>query len=605
MRCRKAAALIGAASILAMPVAWAGPAQVDSPPPNDPVITTSVPVPQIPAAPQQPEAPVAQLPQQAPPIAPPPQAQPAAPAVPPAAPSPVQAPPELPVPPPVQVKPQAPVQVPQAPVQVSQPPVTTTVVPPSSAQVPPKTQAPKVTPPKSVPPTASVTSLPDSPPPSSVPQPSVPKASPQNPSSQVPTVKSPTAPGGMGVQEQPKPTEVPTPSDTKDVQGSAVPAESSPPKIAGSVPSIGQPAQETPSIVVPHGTSLPSAPGDAVDLPDLPKQPTGGGSHSGPPQQLPPPPPANPFPDWGHKPAVEAQPTPVPVSNGYPGGPPNGQPGGSCGPNGPCGPGGPCGGNGPCNQNGPPPPILGNHDVYNPWQHGNRRRPPPNPNVFVGPGQNNQVVIVNNVTQVNNTVINNAPANIYLTNFVTHDVLSFPANYGTPYNLPSGWCGGVGGSWGWSANVGVPGFGASFAGGGAFNVGGNCGYVPPPPIVQPLYIYSSGYAPWYTNDYFVPQGCGCVYANNTYLYGDYQQQVIEGQPQQVFVPTSYTPDIVFQQPTQGLPPFITGDNPVTNTASQSWFVRQPVILWFGIGIVVIGLLGLAYVNRQRLLSVFR
>lgn len=362
------------------------------------------------------------------------------------------------------------------------------------------------------------------------------------------------------------------------------------------------------------------------------------------PRQLPSPGPSNPFPNWGYNPPVEVKPLPVPGHGGGPcntpgcntngpgpigggcGTPPCSNPGpGTCGTppcSGPgpgnCGtppctnpgpPGGcgtpPCGGPGPGGGScgtppcGPPPPIIPDHPVYNPWQNGNHQLPPPNPDIFVRADDNGQVVFINNVTQINNTAVNNAPAVVYLTNFNTNRVFSFNANFGSPLYLSPGWCGGIGGSWGWSANVNVLGFGASFAGGGAFNVGAGCGYIPPPlPPVNPLPIYSPGYEPVYASNYFEPQGCGCVYADNTYLYGNYQQVEIQGVPQQAFVPTSYTPDIVFQQPTEGLPPFMTGDE----SMSTSWFARQPAVLWVSVGVVMLGLMGLAYVNRQRLMS---
>lgn len=364
------------------------------------------------------------------------------------------------------------------------------------------------------------------------------------------------------------------------------------------------------------------------------------------PRQLPSPGPSNPFPNWGYNPPVEVTPLPVPGYGGGPCGTPGcnnngpGPIGGGCGTppcsnsgpgncgtppcsgsgSGNCGmpscsnpgpPGGcgtpPCGGPGsgsgcgapPC---GPPPPIIPNRPVYNPWQNGNHQLPPPNPNIFVRADGDGQVMFINNVTQINNTAVNNAPAIVYLTNFNTNRVLSFNANFGSPLYLSPGWCGGISGSWGWSANVNILGFGASFAGGGAFNVGAGCGYIPPPlPPVNPLPIYSPGYQPVYASDYFEPQGCGCVYADNTYLYGNYQQVEIQGVPQQAFVPTSYTPDIVFQQPTEGLPPFMTGDEPV----SVNWFTRQPAVLWVSVGVVMLGLMGLAYVNRERLIGMLR
>lgn len=627
--------------------------------------TTVVPVPPVAPAPpvQAPPIPVIPTPGVGPPVNPVPQ-MPVVVPVPVQNPNPVPQPvpvvtPVVPAPEPVVVPQPAPPQAPtpvKIPVPVPQPaPVQERPVPapvreqPTVAPKPVPQPAPVQSPPSVIPTTQPVRPMPDStmvtpvvPPKTEAPR-DAPVAVPQTPQL-VPPIAASTGPTGtMG--QPPLPStgnrQLPPPGDTNDaspVVGSAV-------------------------AVVPHDTG--PGQHNPTPLPELTVQPPPAINQNitnttiDAPRQLPPPGLSNPFPNWGYNPPVEVKPLPVPGHGGGPcnvpgcdnngpgpigggcgtppcsspgpgncGTPPCSSPGpGNCGtppcsnpgPPGSCGtppcggpgPGGggcgtpPCGGPGPGGGNcgtppcGPPPPIIPDHPVYNPWQNGNHQLPPPNPDIFVRADDNGQVVFINNVTQINNTAVNNAPAIVYLTNFNTNRVLSFNANFGSPLYLSPGWCGGIGGSWGWSANVNILGFGASFAGGGAFNVGAGCGYIPPPmPPVNPLPIYSPGYQPVYASNYFEPQGCGCVYADNTYLYGNYQQVEIQGVPQQAFVPTSYTPDIVFQQPTEGLPPFMTGDEPM----STSWFARQPAVLWVSVGVVMLGLMGLAYVNRQRLMS---
>lgn len=578
----------------------------------DPSIdTTVVPVPPVPPAPpvQGPVAPVIPTQGVGPPVNPVPQA-PVVDPIPVQAPQPVPQPapvvtPVVPAPAPVVVPQQVPQQAPlpvKTPDPVPQPaPVQERTVPAPVPAPAPVIEQPKVAP-KPAPQPVPV----QSPPPVTVTTPQVRPAPVPSDDTPVVTPVAPTRseapqdnPGGRPI---PKP--VPPISASTGV-GSSV---DSPPPPNGN-------RQQSPS-GVPN--DVPGSPGGVappvtVQSPDISQQINQGSGNEQTlletPRRLPPPGSSNPFPNWGYNQPTEVQPLPV---SGHGGGSCNAQ---NCNNNGPGPVGGPCtaqncnnngpgpGGGGcgtpPC---GPPPPIIPDQPVYNPWQNGNHQLPPPNPNIFVRGGNDGQVVFINNVTQINNTVINNTPAIVYLTNFNTGSVLSFNANFGAPLYLSPGWCGGIGGSWGWSANINILGFGASFAGGGAFNVGAGCGYIPPPlPPVNPLPIYSPGYAPVYASDYFVPDGCGCVYADNTYLYGNYQEVPIQGVPQQVFVPTSYTPDIVFQQPTEGLPPFMTGDE----LGSTSWFAKQPVVLWVSIGVVLLGLMGLAYVNRERLVSMLR
>lgn len=605
--------------------------------------TTIVPVPPVPPAPpvQGPVAPVIPTQGVSPPVNPVPQ-------VPVVDPIPVQAPQPVPQPGPVVtpvVPAPAPVVVPQQVPQQAPVPVKT----PDPVPVP--APAPVIEQPTVVPKPAPQPVPVQSPPPVISTTPQVrPVPVPSNDTAVVTPVtptKSEAPQDNPG--ERPTPQLVP-PATASTGVGSSVDSPPLPPNGNRQQPPSGVPNDVPGS---PGGIAPPAT----VQSPDISQQINQGSGNEqtvlDTPRRLPPPGPANPFPDWGYNQPTEVQPLPVP---GHGGGSCNAQNcnnngpgpvGGPCtaqncnnngpGPVGPCtglncnnngpgpvgggcgtppctnpGPGGcgtpPCGGPGPIGGGcgtppcGPPPPIIPDRPVYNPWQNGNHQLPPPNPNIFVRGGNDGQVVFINNVTQINNTVINNnAPAIVYLTNFATNRVLSFNANYGTPFSLSPGWCGGLSGGWGWSANVNILGFGASFAGGGAFNVGAGCGYIPPPIPVNPLPIYSPGYPPVYASNYFEPQGCGCVYADNTYLYGNYQQVPIQGVPQQAFVPTSYTPDIVFQQPTEGLPPFMTGDE----LGSTNWFAKQPAVLWVSIGVVMLGLMGLAYVNRERLTSMLR
>gem|GEM_PF-5464926 len=223
----------------------------------------------------------------------------------------------------------------------------------------------------------------------------------------------------------------------------------------------------------------------------------------------------------------------------------------------------------------PPPPVVPGANWHDPWlDHGNHRLPPPNPDIFVQ-GDNNTVVIVNNVTNVNNTVVN-GPSNLYLTNFVTGQTLNFSGiGYGTPYALPSGWCGGSAGYWGWSAGIG-----GAYVGGGVFNASASCGYVPYVPPPAPLVIYSAGYQPYYVDNYVTVPDCGCVYANNTYFFGQQQQVTLPGQsqPQSVFVPTSWSPNIVTQPPSSGVPPYFYETGHVPSWWSQYWLVVVVVVV---------------------------
>lgn len=170
------------------------------------------------------------------------------------------------------------------------------------------------------------------------------------------------------------------------------------------------------------------------------------------------------------------------------------------------------------------------------------------------------------INNIQNTVVN-----YFVTNLNTGAVWNFPnIPYGTPYAFPPNWCGGAGGGFAWSANIGVPFFNASFAGGGYFNANAGCGilpYVPPP---APLIIAAPSYPQYYANNYYQPPNCGCVYVNNTYLYGQQQGNV--------FVPRSWTPDIVTQPARPGVPPFIYG----TGRSPSYWW-----LLWLGLSVTLV------------------
>lgn len=123
-------------------------------------------------------------------------------------------------------------------------------------------------------------------------------------------------------------------------------------------------------------------------------------------------------------------------------------------------------------------------------------------------------------------------------------------------------------------------------------------YIPPP---APLFIGAPGYPEFYAPDYIQPEGCGCVYVDNTYLYGQQQEE----QGRTVFVPTSWTPSPVTQPAKQGLPPFITGVNPVPQLPNPSGLAAMlhrdwlPLVMWGG-GTLIVAAIGAAYwVNRYR------
>lgn len=240
-----------------------------------------------------------------------------------------------------------------------------------------------------------------------------------------------------------------------------------------------------------------------------------------------------------------------------------------------------------------PPPIVPEQNWHHQWldecesqDHG--CQPPENPDIYVENGQHNNVVIVNNV-------VNQSSTNIYVTNLVTGTVYNFPyVPHGTPYELPVGWCDGVGGSFAWSAGLQGHLGGISFGGGGIFYTNAECSYMPPPPPHAPLIIEAPGYPEYTANEYIEINECSCIYVSNTYIYG-YR----EGE---VFVPTSWTPDIVTQPAIEGLPPFITGSNPTEKRALNmvSWTaaLSHPLFL-IGLSITAIALTVLIFLKRQR------
>jgi hypothetical protein len=179
---------------------------------------------------------------------------------------------------------------------------------------------------------------------------------------------------------------------------------------------------------------------------------------------------------------------------------------------------------------------------------------------------------------INNLNIN-IRVNVILTNFVTGQVLSYQnIGYGTPWGLPDGWCGACNaGDWHWSV-----GYGNQFYGAGVFHVGIGGAYIPYVPPLQPLVIYYQGYQPYVVNNYYLDQGCGCVYANG--LYYRYQQPpqwvTLPGQtrPQYVVTPTAYSPTPVTQQFTEGVPPLFYG----TGKSPSYWW-----LMWLGIGVAIV------------------
>lgn len=246
-----------------------------------------------------------------------------------------------------------------------------------------------------------------------------------------------------------------------------------------------------------------------------------------------------------------------------------------------------------------PPPIVPDEQWHNSWteqcgfgsNHSNSHpdcQPPSDPNIFVINGDDNEVVIVNNV-------VNQSATNLFVTNLDTGSVYDFPyVPHGRPFAFPAGWCGGVGGSFAWSAGVHGHSAGVTFGGGGVFNADAQCGFVPPPRPHAPLVIATTNNYHYTTDDYVELESCGCVYVSNTYIYGHRQGRV--------FVPTSWTPDIVTQPARQGLPPFLTGQNPVENRAigTMSWTkaLTEPLFI-IGLSIAFVSLATLIYLKRQR------
>lgn len=118
--------------------------------------------------------------------------------------------------------------------------------------------------------------------------------------------------------------------------------------------------------------------------------------------------------------------------------------------------------------------------------------------------------------------------------------------------------------------------------------------MPPPPPHTPLVIEAPGHPVYTTNEYIEINECSCIYVSNTYIYGHREGEV--------FVPSSWTPDIVTQPAIEGLPPFITGTNPVEKRAANmvSWTTAfsHPMFL-IGLSTTVISLAVLIFLKRQR------
>lgn len=537
---KKIAAIVGAASIATMPVALAGPTTATPPPPIEPT-TTTVPVPV-----QQPEQELS--PVQLPVIP---------------TPSPVQSP-VVPIQPPVPQPVQTPV-VRQPPIVPVQPPV---IPPVQLPQLPSRSTDDAPVPSKAGP---TVQDLPKRQAPGDVQSPGPVQELPPN----VPPVQK--IPSGEPLLPQD------TPESPPKIQGDAPIAPSGEKGARLNPPNASIP--ELQNDVNGHNPVVPVGPSSVKEVRTDDRHGNSDGQYVPSPLPLPlPPDDQNKFPSWGHDHPEQGLP-PVPVGNVNPpsewhrddwnqgASDEHGQPG-----------------HFPL-----PPPVVPDIGWHDPWLENCHEScvPPPNPDIFVQ-GNGNQVVIVNNITNntvINNTVVNSDFSDIYLTNFVTGQTLFYPnIPYHHPWGMPDGWCNGHGGDWGWSA--GVDGL---YVGGGVFNIDGGCGYHPYIPPPQPLVIYYQGYQPYYVNNYYIPQGCGCVYANNTYYY--YQQPPQEmtlpgwSQPEKVVTPYAWSPNAVTQAPIEGVPPFIygTGRSPsywwllwlaliAGIAASGAWWYRRNVYL---------------------------
>ncbi|MFZ2545384.1 MAG: hypothetical protein WAW80_05385 [Candidatus Saccharimonadales bacterium] len=205
--------------------------------------------------------------------------------------------------------------------------------------------------------------------------------------------------------------------------------------------------------------------------------------------------------------------------------------------------------------------------------------PPANPNIVIN-GDNNTVNFINivdsKVGDINQDVSDD-DRYIVLRNidWPGHD-LRFPVRPNHPIQLPPNWCGGQSGAWAFAGvGVGPSGAYANFDA-GVFHSNGNCGYNSRPPrpqhwpahlvICPPVGYY--GHPQRFDRYTFINETT--VFVNNTFVQGRLDNQVVQGAPQQVFVPNGFSRDIVYQQPTQ-VPPawleFETGLPPVASAPS--------------------------------------
>lgn len=259
------------------------------------------------------------------------------------------------------------------------------------------------------------------------------------------------------------------------------------------------------------------------------------------------------------------------------------------------------------------PPWMG-HDDDMDHPHGDGNSPPRDPDIQIN-GDNNQVIIVNNITQINNTnitQIQNPYTEYALRSVDTGRWFRFQAGVGGRLVLNPGWCGGVSGGFEWGASVGGSNFGLSFGGGGYFNVNAGCGYAPyyPPPVYpsQPYLYPPIGYygAPVQLPNYYIPSSnCGCLYANNTTYYGGWENRVVYGQPQQVFIPNEYR-ESIYEAPQQGPPPWLWPnggldpkegglDSALIGTDSNT----RDIVLISSVSLFVIGLIGTGLLLARR------
>lgn len=212
-------------------------------------------------------------------------------------------------------------------------------------------------------------------------------------------------------------------------------------------------------------------------------------------------------------------------------------------------------------RSGPPLPIPGRDQVVH-HDDDDDETPPANPNIVIN-GDGNTINIINVGGDVNGDInqdISDDDRFIVLRPIGRpgHEI-RFPIRPNHPIQLPPNWCGGRSEAWAFAGvGFGPGGVYANF-GAGVFHSNGNCGFNPRPPrpqhwpaqlVICPPHGY---YGPARRFDHYTFVDARTIFVNNTFVQGNFVNQVIDNVPQQVFVPDGFSRDIVYQAPTQAPP----------------------------------------------------